>query len=97
MRHVVRDLYRFGPASITVLMIVASAPVPPSALYHYESLLEHLFDLCLGVALLWHIALIVSRRPTGEKVFYGFYALIHLPIIFAVGIYEGMFLTGNWL
>ncbi len=97
MRPVLSDIYRFQPASITVLMFVASAPFPPSALYRYESLLEHLFDLCLGVALLWHIALIVIGRPRGAKVFYGFYALIHLPVIFAVGLYEGMFLTGNWL
>ena len=41
--------------------------------------------------------MIVTRRAKGEKFFYVLYALIHLPMVFAVGIYEGMFLTGNWL
>ena len=97
MRQVGTNIYRAGPLSITVLIIVVSAPFPPSALYRHENLIEHLFDLCLAIALLWHLALIVTRRPKGEKVFYVLYALIHLPMVFAVGIYEGMFLTGNWL
>jgi hypothetical protein len=89
-------VYRVGPVSITFLMILASYAYGPWASYRDESWIVHLLNFCLGIALLWHIALIITERPKGEKVFYAFYGLVHLPAMFAVGFYLGMSLTGNW-
>lgn len=94
MRQVVSDIYRFGPVSITILMILAMIAVPAGSLYHYNDLLENLFYLCLVIVLLWHLLLIASEENKPVMVLY---AIAHLPIIYVVGLYAGMSVTGNWL
>jgi hypothetical protein len=48
----------------------------------------------LGIALLWHLLLIASEQ---NKPVMLSYAIVHLPVMFVVGLYAGMSLTGNWL
>ena len=75
-------------------MIVATIAVPAGSLYHYNDLLEYLYDIFLGIALLWHLLLLASEQ---NKPVMLSYAMVHLPVMFVVGLYAGMSLTGNWL
>jgi hypothetical protein len=93
MRQLIYDAYRLGPVSITLLMIWASVAYSPWATYHDESWIVDVLFSCLGIALLWHIALIVTERP---KAVFVSYTLIHLPAMLAIGFFFGASLTGNW-
>lgn len=75
-------------------MIVGSMVVPPGSLYHYNDSLEYLYDICLGIALFWHLLLIASEKNKPAMLLY---AIVHLPVMFVVGLYAGMSVTGNWL
>jgi len=95
LRGIVSRVYRVGPISITVLMVVGTAAY--SSGQHpesWESCAVRLILFSWLVTIIWHIALIVTERPRYRKVIY---ALIHLPSMYIVSVFCVGLITGDWL
>jgi hypothetical protein len=74
-------------------MVVASVAYSPWSSTSDVYWLTYTFDFCLGTALFWHISLIASEENKPAMLLY---AIIHLPVMYAIGFYCGSSLT-DWL
>ena len=91
------EAYHVGPVSLTVLLVVASAvhTVALGACYPNCSWGINLIPISWGVAIIWHIALILTQR--GNRLNYLAYGLIHLPVMLYVCAMSLGTVTGDWL
>lgn len=98
-----RNIYRGGPASLTVLVAAASiaygATLGPcqrcSGVAICCSWGGDLVPLSWAAATVWHLALAITER--GKRGLYLVYALVHLPVMLVLGVYSLGFITGDWL
>jgi hypothetical protein len=73
-------------------MVGASVAYSPWSKFDDVPWLTYTLWACLGVALCWHISLIITERPKMNMMLY---AIAHLPIMFIIGFICGAELT-DW-
>ena len=86
-------VYRFGPASITALIILARVAYSPWLTHPDESLIVQVIYLCWEAAAIWHVSLVVTERYKREMVVY---AIINLPLMYVITLFCIMSVNGAY-
>jgi hypothetical protein len=93
LQETVSRVYRLGPASITVFMIVATVAYSPWASYRDSWIVVPIL-VCWGIAIFWHLLLIATEQEKPNMVLY---TLVHLPVMFVVTLFCVHVLSGDTL